>query len=134
MELYYGSDKLMFLLIIILVVFILLNKRKSQKNIQQNNNLINSILSNNTEVVIKNLESRKYGVHSKAKSGESALELAILKDNKYMVAYLIKYGALPNPKELKTAIKCKNEEIIHVVRTGKYQKIILEYKLLKKNS
>src|SRR4051812_18119912 len=73
---------------------IVIKKEKvvSQPTKQSNDELINCILKNHTDGVIRCLETRQLGVYSKAKSGESALELAIHKDNKYMVAYLIKYG------------------------------------------
>ncbi|WP_064091525.1 hypothetical protein [Rossellomorea aquimaris] len=59
------------------------------------------------------------------------MELAILKNNKYIVAYLIKYGSIPNAKEMKTAINNENEVIIEMVRTGKHLNIIKEYELNK---
>lgn len=94
---------------------------------RKNKELINFILTNNIRGVIKSLE-RHQAVNPKTKSGESAMELAILKNNKYIVAYLIKYGAIPNAREIKLALKCGNKEIINMVRTGNHLRYIEEYR------
>lgn len=94
--------------------------------------LINSILSNDIEGVILSFDQHKAAPHSKSQSGETALELAIQKDNKYMVAYLIKYGAYPNAHEKETALRYGNKEIMNMVQTGIHTKFIREYELLRK--
>lgn len=100
---------------------------------EKNNVLINSILNNDTEGVIMSLDKYRAGPISKSLSGETALEMAIQKDNKYIVAYLIKYGALPIANEMGTALKYGNKEIIKMVKTGNHLKLIKEYELLRKN-
>lgn len=112
---------------------IIIPMKKIQENFQVKNNvLINSILNNDTEGVILSFEKYSTAPHSKSQTGETALELAIQKNNQYIVAYLIKYGLLPNANELKTALKYGNKEIIEMVKTGNHKKQISDYELLRK--
>jgi hypothetical protein len=98
---------------------------------EKHNVLINSILNNDTEGVIRSIDHQS-GLGRKSQSGETALELAIQKNNKYIVAYLIKYGAYPVEKEMEVALKYGNKEIIEMVKTGNHQKLVREYELLRK--
>ncbi|KON88899.1 hypothetical protein AF332_20250 [Sporosarcina globispora] len=94
--------------------------------------LISNVLNNDVEGVIRSFEKYRAAPHSKSQSGVSALELAIENDNKYIVAFLIRYGALPNAIEKEAAFKKGNQGIIELVETGKYLKIIREYEFFKK--
>lgn len=51
-----------------------------------------------------------------------------------MIAYLIKYGAIPLPKDLKEAMASNNTEIIEMIKTGKHLNVIKEYELLTKKT
>ncbi|WP_338780333.1 hypothetical protein [Metabacillus sp. FJAT-52054] len=101
---------------------------KNKKTKESPNILIESIISNNVTSLAAALEAN-CTPHTKSQSGHSALELAIAKNNKYMVAYLMKYGAAPNSKEVNAAIKNNNEEIISLVTTGEHAAILNEYSL-----
>ncbi|SES44490.1 ankyrin repeat domain-containing protein [Psychrobacillus sp. OK032] len=108
-------------------------KSNFTENIPEGNKLlINSILNNDVEGVILSFDKYKAGAHSKSQTGQTALELAIQKDNKYIVAYLIKYGAFPNAHEVETALKYGNNEIIKMVKSGNHKKIISDFELLRK--
>ncbi|WP_342429885.1 hypothetical protein [Neobacillus sp. FSL H8-0543] len=98
----------------------------------ENKILIDNILNNDTEGVKRSFESYRAAPHSKSQFGESALELAIQKDNKYIVAYLIKYGAIPNALEREVAFKIGNNEIIEMLETGNHLRLIREYEFFKK--
>lgn len=111
---------------------IMINPDDNAINRPENKVLISNILKNDVEGVKRSFE--KYGAapHSKSQSGESALELAIQKNNKYIIAYLIKYGAIPNAIEREAAFLKGNKEIIEIVETGNHLKIIREYEFFKK--
>ncbi|MBX9972533.1 hypothetical protein [Cytobacillus firmus] len=94
--------------------------------------LLSNVMDNDVEGVIRSFEKYRSPPHSKSQSGESALEIAIRNENKYIVAYLIKYGALPNAIEREAAFRKGNKEIIELVESGKYLKIIREYEFFKK--
>lgn len=129
---------------IVIFIFIMLALKKlNRKTIQKNkdlnekerlltNDLIHYVLTDNVEAVKKQLERRGYGGNFKASTGETALELAILNNSKYMIAYLIKYGAIPQPRDLKAALTSKNPDIIQMIKTGKHLSMIKEYELLRK--
>ncbi|MBS2967925.1 hypothetical protein J9317_03940 [Metabacillus sp. KIGAM252] len=114
------------LVMIIAIGLYTFGKNKEPK--EPNNILINSIINNNVTSLAAALEAN-HGPHSKAASGHSALELAIARNNKYMVAYLMKYGAAPNAKEISAAIKHNNKDIIQLVTTGEHTAILNEYNL-----
>jgi hypothetical protein len=109
---------------VILFIFIILVVMKSNRKVKQGNkdlmekdrllisDLIHYVLTDNIEAVKKLLDRRGYGGNFKAGTGESVLEIAILNNSKYMIAYLIKYGAIPQPRDLKAAITSGNPEII----------------------
>lgn len=125
--------------LIITILYLLKNKEKNKptENNQlierpENNVLINSILNNDIEGVIRSFEEYRATPHSKSHSGESALEIAIREENKYIVAFLIKYGAYPNAIEREKAFKRGNKEIIEIVNTGNHLNLIREYEFFKK--
>ncbi|AZB41853.1 hypothetical protein CEF21_05790 [Bacillus sp. FJAT-42376] len=101
---------------------------KNKKRKEPDNILISSILSSNVTSLAAALE-QNHTPCSKSASGHSAMELAITKNNKYMVAYLMQYGAAPNSKELKKAIRLKNHEIISLITTGDHAAVLNEYSL-----
>ncbi|MED3962846.1 hypothetical protein [Niallia taxi] len=128
-----------FMVIVFLIVRLLEGKKNKEKHeemvIQKNdlsNEIIQYVLMDNTEAVKNELEKRGYGGNFKANTGETALELAILNRNKFIIAYLIKYGALPQPRDLKAAMESKEPEIIEMIKTGHHLKIIKRYELLSK--
>ncbi|UYG93814.1 hypothetical protein [Cytobacillus firmus] len=55
----------------------------------------------------------------------------LCQNNKFIIAYLISYGALPNTIERKAAIESGNQEITDLVITGKHLAIINEYEVKK---
>ncbi len=125
--------------LLIWVVILLKEKRKFKKleyspqiDRPENKTLINNILNNDTEGVKRSLDRYGAAPHSKSQSRESALELAIKMDNKYIIAYLIKYGAIPNALEREVANRNGNNEIIEMVQTGNHLKLIREYEFFKK--
>ncbi|MEH7250123.1 hypothetical protein V7114_25575 [Neobacillus niacini] len=127
--------------VVFLLIWVVYLKKKEKHKPLENNPLIDrpeskilidNILNNDTEGVKKSFESYRAAPHSKSQLGESALELAIQKDNKYIVAYLIKYGAIPNAKEREKAFKSGNKEIIEMLQTGNHLRLIREYEFFKK--
>ena len=128
-----------FIGIVLLIIRLLEGKKSKEKHkemvIQQNefsNEIIHYVLMDNTEAVKNELEKRGYGGNFTANTGETALELAILNRNKFIIAYLIKYGALPQPSDLKAAIESNEPEIIEMIKTGHHLRIIKRYELLSK--
>ncbi len=115
-----------YFIILVFIIYLFLNKKKETESATIDP-IITCILTNNVSGMIRCLEKGQGGPYSKDKTGESALHLAIMKDNKYMVAYLIKFGAIPSPKEIDVAFNYNNKEIIEMVRTGNHLKHIKEY-------
>lgn len=129
-------------LALLFVLFLLRDKKGKRKDtntgeqlvsekpqVSGNQILIDFILNENIDGVISILSQGKAGPHAMAGNGQSALELAIAKDNKFLVAYLIKFGAFPNQKERQLALKKGNFEIIEMVKTGHHLKVISEYEM-----
>lgn len=100
----------------------------------ENKVLISNILNNDVDGVKRSFDKYRAAPHSRSQSGESALELAIQKNNKYIIAYLIKYGAIPNAIEREAAYKNGNKEIIEMVETGNHLRLIREYEFFKKTN
>lgn len=88
--------------------------------------LYSSVDKNNIEGVRRCL---KAGASPQAKDhyGESVLEKAIKNENPIIIAYLVKYGALPNLRETRIADQSKNLKVVEIVRTGQHLKIIENY-------
>jgi ankyrin repeat protein len=129
-------------LVVFLLIWVVFLLKKKEKHRHSENNplidrpenkiLIENILNNDTEGVKRSFKSYRAAPHSKSQFGESALELAIQKDNKYIVAYLIKYGAIPNAIEREEALKSGNTEIIEMLETGNHLRLIREYEFFRK--
>jgi ankyrin repeat protein len=129
---------------VVVFIFLMLVLMKSSRKVKQKNkdledkeklfqgDLIHYVITDNIEAVKRLLDKRGYGGNFRAKTGESVLEIAILNNSKYMIAYLIKYGAIPQPRDIKAAITNGNPEIIEMIKTGKHLVLIKEYELLKK--
>ncbi|WP_404322761.1 ankyrin repeat domain-containing protein [Cytobacillus firmus] len=123
--------------VIILIWIVNLYMQKREAAIEppklpiENKLLIDSILNNDIEGVVKSLNNYRAAPHSKSEAGKSAMELAISQNNKFIIAYLIKYGAFPNKIETKAAIESGNKEIMELVITGKHLAIIKEYEFKK---
>lgn len=92
--------------------------------------LISCVVDNNTEGVRRCLLA-KLSPNPKSQSGESAFELAIRNNNTVMVAYLIKYGAVPNSREMQAG-QYANPEIKQMLKTGMHLKYINEYEKMVK--
>ncbi|MES1038965.1 hypothetical protein [Peribacillus simplex] len=131
------------IIIFMIVIFSVMKRARKVKQAENdikeqgkllNNDIIRYVLNDNVEAIKKKLEQRGYGGNFIARTGESALEIAIINKNKYMIAYLIKYGATPLPKDLKTAMASNDSEIIEMIKTGKHLKVIKEYELLTKKT
>ncbi|MDR7080666.1 ankyrin repeat protein [Neobacillus niacini] len=135
-------DFILTALVVFLLIWVVFLLKKKEKHKRPENNplidrpenkiLIDNILNNDTEGVKRSFESYRAAPHSKSQLGESAIELAIQKDNKYIVAYLIKYGAIPNAIEREEAFKSGNKEIIEMLETGNHLRLISEYEFFKK--
>lgn len=126
------------IILLLLVVFILVRRSLKAARIQKDlifiqsqfgNKVIHYVLTDNIESLKKLLDQRGYGGNFHAETGESALEIAILNQNKYMIAYLMKYGAIPQPRDLKAAITTNDTGIIEMVKTGNHLNAIREYEL-----
>ncbi|WP_409294190.1 hypothetical protein V1498_13240 [Peribacillus sp. SCS-26] len=110
-----------------------------EKNLKEHGNsfndkMIHFVRDSDTEAVKTQLEERGYGGNFMSGTGETALEIAIHNKNKFIIAYLIKFGALPQLRDLTAAAKSEDPEIIEMIKTGNHQRIIRRYELLDKKS
>ncbi|WP_227394384.1 hypothetical protein [Jeotgalibacillus aurantiacus] len=111
----------------ILITIYRSKKEKEKERVISSERLLDHIVNDNVEGVKYCLKNDLCPVNPRTVSGESAVELAILKENKYILAYLIKYGAAVTAREVKVAHLVRNYEIIDLIKQGTYLEVILEY-------